>query len=405
MRAKNHYWSLLAFFVFILGAVLFFSTGLILIVSVLMEFFGHEYVQAGSLVYFTTMSFTGILLVVAAVISFMRFINKPSVELDVNNSFAWWQLIMGVIGAGLSIYIGNFIQEKDLINWLFMPILAIPAVVLPIWLTFKVASRNLLIGSRWRTWSVFGFGLVVTPTIVFILEVIIIVFILIFVLVIVFTNPELTATWEALGSQFARLDPESEEALQQLIPYLFKPGTIITILSFFSLLVPLLEELFKPLAVWILSTRLNSRAQGFALGALSGTAFALLETFNVSGQLDDWGELLFMRIGTGLLHITCSAMMGAAIYVVVREKRYLNFLGTYMFAVLLHGTWNAAAITYGVTDLPGNISLPVDVNNLALYSIVVLSLLSLVFIGLLIGFNRALQSKAQTSLDMTIPSE
>jgi hypothetical protein len=69
-----------------------------------------------------------------------------------------------------------------------------------------------------------------------------------------------------------------------------------------------------------------------------------------------------------------------------------------MFAALLHGIWNAAALTYGITDLPGNISLPFDAHALASYSTGVLIFLSVVFIGILVGFNRALRQKTQTNL-------
>ncbi len=132
-----------------------------------------------------------------------------------------------------------------------------------------------------------------------------------------------------------------------------KPGTIITILVYLSILVPLVEELIKPLGVWILARKLNSPSQGFALGALSGAGYGLAETINVSGQVGDWGSLLFTRIGTGLLHITTSALMGAAIVMAWRERRYLRLAGTYLIAILLHGLWNAAAITYGISAVAG----------------------------------------------------
>ncbi|MCK7530785.1 MAG: PrsW family glutamic-type intramembrane protease [Marinilabiliales bacterium] len=92
-----------------------------------------------------------------------------------------------------------------------------------------------------------------------------------------------------------------------------KAGVVILVAIFFSVLIPLMEELIKPLAVWLLAGRLDSAAQGFAFGALGGAGFGLIETLNVSGQITEWGLLLFTRIGTGLLHIATSAIMGAAI--------------------------------------------------------------------------------------------
>ncbi len=82
---------------------------------------------------------------------------------------------------------------------------------------------------------------------------------------------------------------------------------------FFSVMIPMLEELVKPLAVWLFGNQISTPAQGFALGALCGASFALLETFGVSAQSDDWTTLLLTRLGTDILHVTTAALMGAAI--------------------------------------------------------------------------------------------
>src|SRR4030095_3220829 len=122
-------------------------------------------------------------------------------------------------------------------------------------------------------------------------------------------------------------------------------------LLYIAILVPALEEIFKPLGVWLLAGKLKSPAQGFTLGALSGAGYALIETIGVSSQTVEWASLLFSRIGTGVLHITTSALMGAAIVLAWRERRYLWLLGIYILAVALHGLWNALAITYTFSSL------------------------------------------------------
>jgi hypothetical protein len=122
-------------------------------------------------------------------------------------------------------------------------------------------------------------------------------------------------------------------------------------LIYTALFVPAVEELFKPLGVWLLARKLDSPAQGFALGALSGASYALIETIGVSGQGGEWATLLFTRIGTGLLHITTSALMGAAIVFALRQRRYLRLLATYILAITLHGLWNTSAILYSFSSL------------------------------------------------------
>ena len=107
------------------------------------------------------------------------------------------------------------------------------------------------------------------------------------------------------------------------------PGVIVTVLLYISVLVPAIEEIFKPIGVWLFARRLQSAAQGFALGALSGAGYALIETIGVSGQqTGEWASLLFSRIGTGLLHITTSALVGAAIVLLIAFGTFVGLGGS-----------------------------------------------------------------------------
>ena len=299
----------------------------------------------------------------------------------------------GVTGAGLALLIGHLVQDNASVNWLALPLLTIPAVALPIWTITGLGARDLPLVSRWRTWSAFGISLTVTPFILFTLEVLVAIVILIFVVIYAVANPDVAAEFERLSTQFASIDLESEEAIRLITPYLTRPGVIILVAIFFSVIIPLMEELIKPLAVWLLAGRLDSAAQGFAVGALGGAGFALVETLNVSGQITEWGVLLFTRIGTGLLHIATSAIMGAAIYMAVRERRYLRLLGTYLLAVLLHGLWNAAAITVSFSALGTTYTQSGGYKSLQWISTSGLIALTCILLAILLASNRKLQSK------------
>jgi hypothetical protein len=116
---------------------------------------------------------------------------------------------------------------------------------------------------------------------------------------------------------------------------------------------------------------------------------------------------LFTRIGTGLLHITTSALVGAAIVTVWKERRYLRFLGTYLLAVFLHGLWNALAIFYSYTSLPEVIGQPLGQtldqpfawNGTQLAIIVAMSILAVGLLTILLTTNRKLR-KAVNGLEM-----
>ena len=353
--SQTHYPSLIGFLSFAVAALLLFTLGIVLGLSALFVYLREGATDAQSTTYSLTMFFLGSLLGVVSIVSLLRHLNKPFADAHVSTSFEGWKIAAGVIGTALALFVGNSLRGNMSINWLVLPLMTIPAVALPIWTIAGLGARTLTLGSRWRAWSALGISLTVTPFILFMLETLVLIVILLFVVFYVAANPEVAAEFQRLSSQFMFVDMESEAGLEQALrlmsPYLLKPGVIIPAMAFFTVLVPLTEELIKPLAVWLFVNKLENASQGFALGALCGAGFALWETFNVGGQIADWGVLLFSRIGTGLLHITTSALMGGAIFAALRARRYLRLLGTYLLVVLLHGLWNASAVAMSVSAL------------------------------------------------------
>ena len=61
-------------------------------------------------------------------------------------------------------------------------------------------------------------------------------------------------------------ETNEEVILKLLAPYISNPLVIATVIGYIALIVPLIEELFKPLAVWIFARKIESPAQGFAMG-------------------------------------------------------------------------------------------------------------------------------------------
>jgi hypothetical protein len=178
------------------------------------------------------------------------------------------------------------------------------------------------------------------------------------------TQPQLLSELQGLSQRIMIAGPESEAARALVFPLLMRPGVLISALIYVAVLVPAAEEIVKPLGVWLFARQLDSPAQGFALGALSGAGYALIETVGVSGQQTaEWASLLLSRIGTGLLHITTSALMGAAIVLAWRERRFLRLVGTYILAVLLHGLWNAFAILFTFSSLAEFFDQPSDLSR------------------------------------------
>ena len=349
--SQTHLPSLLSSLLFVLGAVLILSTGLLMGVTALLLVAQGKNIQIQQTILFVTFGFEALILFVAAFFSFQKTLQKPVADRETFFTLPPWKLILVAIAAGASILVGSWVSGIETVNWMVLPFLTIPAVVLPLVVLLALGTRGLPLGSRWQSWSVLGLGMTLIPFLLLILEIVIAIFLLFGVIAYVTTQPDLVYRLQGISQQILVLGPQSEAAQELLSPWLTKPGVIIIALVYTALFVPAVEEIFKPLGVWLLASRLDSPAQGFALGALSGASYALIETIGVSGQGGEWATLLFTRIGTGLLHITTSALMGAAIVFAIRQRRYLRLLGTYILAVTLHGLWNTSAILYTFATL------------------------------------------------------
>jgi hypothetical protein len=383
---------------FFLSALFLSGIGLLMGSMALLSFFSGEAVEVEQTIIFIAFGFEGMVLFIAAFFSFQKTLRKPSADQDASFSISFWPIIVLTITAFVSILVGYQISGINTVNWLILPILTIPAVVLPLCVLLALGTQKLPFGTRWQSWSVLGLGMALVPLILFVLEVVVLIIVFFIFTAYVMTQPDLVSELQRLSQQIIFLDPQSEAALDLLSPFVAKPGVIITVLAYIAILVPALEEIFKPLGVWLLAGKLESPAQGFALGALSGTGYALIETIGVSNQTVEWASLLFSRIGTGLLHITTSALMGAAIVLAWRERRYLRLIGTYFLVVLLHGLWNTFATLFTFSGLAELIGQSGFLSTLQPVMIITMSILAIGLFAILVIFNRKMRNSVQFPL-------
>ncbi len=147
---------------------------------------------------------------------------------------------------------------------------------------------------------------------------------------------------------------DNPEVLDRILtPYLQKPGVITGALLMVSGVIPFIEEIFKPLALWFLIPRKLTPREGFALGMVSGAVFALIESLGnlVNPLADMWSTVILGRLGTGLLHTLTSALVGWGIASAWTHRRVLRMLLAYLGAVALHAVWNTFALLMGFSPL------------------------------------------------------
>lgn len=366
--------------------------------TALFSFFTGESIKVEQTIIFITLGFEGIVLFVAAFFAFQKTLQKPSADEELSFSISRWQILIFVITALAAILIGYQISGVKTVSWFFLPLLTIPAIVLPLLAILALGAQKLPFGTRWQSWNVLGLGMTLVPFVLFMLEVVVLIIIFVIVIAYIIAQPELASELQALSQQIMLLGPQSEAARDLLSPFLTRPGVITVALLYIAILVPALEEIFKPLGVWLLAGKLESPAQGFTLGALSGAGYALIETIGVSSQTVEWASLLFSRIGTGLLHITTSALMGAAIVLAWRERRYLRLVGTYLLALTLHGLWNTFAILFTFSSLAEVFGQSGGLITLQPIMITGMSILAIGLVAILVLSNRKMRNTAQFML-------
>lgn len=403
--SSNHYPSLFSSVLFILGALFLLGIALLMGVTALISLFTGTEVRAEQTVPLVAFGFEAIVLFAAAFFSLQKFLQKPYADEKASVSFSSWQIILLVFVTAVSLLIGYQIGQMKNIIWIILPILTIPAIVFPLGVLLALGTRKLPFGTRWQTWNTLGLAMTLAPLILFTLEIFIGLIILAVGAAYLVTQPELVQELQTLSQEIMILGPESEAALELLGPLMTRPGVMAMALIYIAVLIPAIEEIFKPLGVWFFAGQL-SPAQGLTLGALSGAGYGLIETIGVSTQTSEWASLFFSRIGTGLLHITTSALMGAAIVLAWRERRHLRLIGTYIVAVLLHGLWNSLAIIFTFSTLAELFEQPGTLGMIQSPILIAMVVLAIALFAILVISNLRMRKTISSTLTgPTSPSE
>ena len=301
-------------------------------------------------------------------------------------------LVIGSLVSGVGGLIGSYL----------LPVLTTAATAVPIWWLLELTRRGLGSFSPRRTWGALNFALFFSNPAAMVAELLLIVALSIVAIVGLRLNPDAAAQLEQISQAVIQSNGDMQQIQDLLLPLLANPWAILAALSFFSVIIPLLEELFKPLAVWALLGLNASPADGFVLGAVAGAAFGLTETlFNLSNVAvqSQWLALVVGRSGTNLLHITTTALMGWGLVSAWRNAKFLRLGLAYAVAVSLHGLWNGFSVVAAVAQL----ALPQQawVRVLPYVSLAGMLCVAMVCLGLLFAANRRLRPPAASALPET----
>jgi hypothetical protein len=333
------------------------------------------------------MAVSGMLLIPSAFYALMRLMGRTVKQSPRLPDFL--RSSMAVISILVIVYIGVVLlgswvsQSASLSVWLLPPI-HILAIGLPVLGIVYLGTHRLPPGRPQRMWGVFGSGLVLGPALILVAETAALVAAVLVVFVWAASQPELMKAMMVLSQEVQSGRASSDDLLRSLGPYLLRPATLFGVLLFASLIVPMIEELIKPIGVWLLFGRPMTAAAGLAAGAISGAGYAFFESLALTSNGQEWVLSVVSRSGTAIIHIFTASLMGWALVLAWREKRYLRLLGTYALAVLIHGSWNALALLNAagsLSDLQAGAqksSLLSQVGALAPYGLIIMTVAALI---------------------------
>ena len=279
--------------------------------------------------------FIGLLLVPSTYYALRRILGRAHRPFKISGrAFGLAIFLLPLLLAG-----GSWALAANL-GWLALLAHLMASLLLVTWLLW-LALRGLQPGSAQRAWGTFGSGLVASPILAFILEGIGLIALIVFLAVYIQVNPALTGLMTSLENVTSA---NPEVLLQELAPLFNDPLVLLIAFVSLSFFVPVIEELLKPLAVYLLLRRDLSEAQGFALGALSGAGYALAENLALNTQPESLFLVAVGRFGASAMHIFTAALSGYALVRAKNQKSIWPFLGILALNIFIHGLWNGMVV-------------------------------------------------------------
>ncbi|MDZ4159837.1 MAG: PrsW family glutamic-type intramembrane protease [Anaerolineaceae bacterium] len=300
--------------------------------------------------------------------------------------------------------LGEVVSRLQNLNWLLLPPIQVLAVGIPLWWLIELGRQGL--GSRrpQREWGVIGIGVAVTPVVVLLIEIILVGILAAILFVWVAAQPDLLETFNRISQRLVNAQFDPETSLRILRPHLRNPALLYLAALFAAGIVPLVEELLKPLALWGVNKRSLTPAEGFVIGLLCGGAFAFVESLGMLATpvANAWAVVVIGRLGTGLLHIVTAGLVGWGLASAWCGGRYLRLGLIFFIALSAHGMWNFFGMLAGLIPL-AVIQQPLEpFDRLGAISGLALITLGFMLFLLLIGGNNRLRQRVLVVDPLTI---
>ncbi|HBO33541.1 MAG TPA: hypothetical protein DD636_02175 [Anaerolineaceae bacterium] len=265
-----------------------------------------------------------------------------------------------------------------------LAILAVLGIAIPVFMLLRVGARYQKSPNPKRDSGILTFSIGISTPFILLMEVLVIIFLLIVFVSGLYGKPEFMDLFNNILNNPAALQNDPTSLFSEFENIINLPDLMGWLLLVVAGIMPLVEELFKTLGVWLLKVRNPNPAESFRIGLLSGGGFALFEGLLSVNSLQlnslgfaEWAGLILGRFGGSLLHILAGGIVGLAIGKLWQDRKLISLLLSYLAAWLLHAAWNALAIFGGINPLIS------EANVLAVWSYIGLVLL---IFGMLLAF-------------------
>lgn len=296
--------------------------------------------------------FLSLFLIPSIIMAIYRLAEKPLPRWTLPNPVRWASV--GLSFVPLLILAGAAASSNRFLSVFLLPVLQPAAIGLPLFWLLVMGRRNLRTPSGQHDWGLISISMTFTmPFVIFLEGVLIVLLAGAGMMYLNSQNPQIMQNLTSTMNRVINSGADSETIVRIIRPYTMQPVFVYTIFGVIAGIVPLMEELFKPLALWVFAGRPLSPRDGFLGGMICGASFALVESLTALANpgSDTWALLVLGRIGTGVLHTTTCGMVGWGMASAWSERKYRRLAGAYLAAVSLHMLWNASALMTGLGEL------------------------------------------------------
>ncbi|MFW5714329.1 MAG: PrsW family glutamic-type intramembrane protease [Brevefilum sp.] len=268
---------------------------------------------------------------------------------DLRKAVFWVIIIWPVVVA-----LGWLIAGRPMAATFLLGPINILVAGLPVLWIFNAAGWKLDGGPRLRQWQIFGFSLTVVPFLVILFEIIAVLILVMFGWLYlnyrISIDPGLERDLTLLVDQISASGQDINQLLQVIETNFLQPSVLFWAAAVMGGVMPIIEEIVKPIALWPLAGKDITPQEGFIGGVLCGAGFALTENllyFNMAVNAEEWLYMAIGRAGTGILHMLASGLVGWGLVNAWRSGNWGSQALLTLASFILHSLWNVLVLFVG----------------------------------------------------------